>query len=87
MVIWIRESVMQCSADVENTVNAQKFSMIYIFSKCDQIRMKPRIWTNLLKKYIIENFSTDKGHLDKLMPYKKKHKGFGREIHLTLSKN
>ena len=27
------------------------------FSKCDQIRWKLRIWSHLLKKFLMENFS------------------------------
>ena len=26
------------------------------FSKCDQIRRKQRIWSHLLKKFLMENF-------------------------------
>ena len=39
-------------------VNAQnmKFSIKDLFSKCDQIRRKLRIWSHLLKKSIKENF-------------------------------
>ena len=33
-----------------------KFSVKDIFSKCDQIRRKLRIWSQLLKKSLIENF-------------------------------
>ena len=33
-----------------------KFSIKYIFSKCDQIRKKLRIWLHLLKMYLMENF-------------------------------
>ena len=33
-----------------------KFSIIDFFTKCDQIHIKLRIWSNLLKKSIIENF-------------------------------
>ena len=33
-----------------------KFSIKYIFSKCDQIRRKLPIWSHLLKKTIMENF-------------------------------
>ena len=29
---------------------------MYFFSKCDQIRSFLRIWSHLLKKYIMENF-------------------------------
>ena len=33
-----------------------KFIIKVFFSKCDQIRMKLRIWSQLLKKYLMENF-------------------------------
>ena len=37
---------------------AQKinFSIKDFFSKCDQIRRKLRIWSHLLKKYLMKNF-------------------------------
>ena len=38
------------------TAQKMKFSVKDFFSKCDQIRMKRRIWLNLLKKFLIENF-------------------------------
>ena len=33
-----------------------KFSIKDFFSKCDQIHGKPRIWSHLLKKSLMENF-------------------------------
>ena len=33
-----------------------KFSVEDFFSKCDQIRRKPRIWSRLLKKSLMKNF-------------------------------
>ena len=33
-----------------------KFSIKDLFSKCDQIRIFLRIWSHLLKKYLMENF-------------------------------
>ena len=33
-----------------------KFSIEDFFGKCDQIRRKQRIWSNLLKKSLMENF-------------------------------
>ena len=33
-----------------------KFSIKDFFSKCDQIRSFLRIWTYLLKKFLMENF-------------------------------
>ena len=38
------------------TVQKMKCSIKDFFSKCDQIRRKLRIWSNLLKKSLIENF-------------------------------
>ena len=37
------------------TAQKMKFSFKDFFSKCDQIRRFLRIWTNLLKKYLMEN--------------------------------
>ena len=34
-----------------------KFSVKCFFSKCDQICKKLRIWSHLLKKFIMENFT------------------------------
>ena len=31
------------------------FPITDYFSKCDHIRMKPRIWSHLLKKSVMEN--------------------------------
>ena len=33
-----------------------KISIIDLLSKCDQIRSSLRIWSHLLKKYLMENF-------------------------------
>ena len=33
-----------------------KVSIKYLFSQCDQIRRKLRIWSHLLKKSLMENF-------------------------------
>ena len=38
------------------TAQKMKFSIKYFFNKCDQIRRKLRIWSHLLKKYLMENF-------------------------------
>ena len=38
------------------TAQKIKFSMKDFFSKCDETRMKLRIWSDLLKKPLIENF-------------------------------
>ena len=39
-----------------STTQKMKFSIQYFFSKCNQIRRKLRIWSNLLKKVLMENF-------------------------------
>ena len=41
---------------MQNTTQKLKFSIKDFFSKCDQIRSKLRIWSNLLKKPLMENF-------------------------------
>ena len=38
------------------TPQKKKFSFKNLFSKCDQIRRKLRIWSHLLKKSVMENF-------------------------------
>ena len=38
------------------TAQKMKFSIKDWFSKCDQIRRNPRIWSHLLKKSLMENF-------------------------------
>ena len=38
------------------TAQKMKFSINDLFSKCDQIRKKLRIWSNLLKKSLMDNF-------------------------------
>ena len=42
----------------ENKITAQKMTFFIknFFSKCDQIRRKLRIWSHLLKKFLMENF-------------------------------
>ena len=39
------------------TAQKMKFSIKYFFIKCDQIRSVLRIWSHLLKKSLMENFS------------------------------
>ena len=56
-----------------------KFSIKDFFSKCDQIHRKLRIWSYLLKKFLIENFifcavleeegSSEKGHSPRIFNY------------------
>ena len=38
------------------TEQKMKFSIKDFFCKCDQIRRKLRIWSHLLKKFLMENF-------------------------------
>ena len=38
------------------TAQKMKFSIKDFLSKCDQIRRKLRIWSYLLKKFLMENF-------------------------------
>ena len=49
----------QCITVVEKVpdiAQKMKFSIKYVFSKCDQIYNKLRIWSHLLNKPLIENF-------------------------------
>ena len=39
-----------------STAQKIKFCIKDFFTKCDQIRRKPRIWSHLLKKSLMENF-------------------------------
>ena len=39
-----------------HTAQKMKFFIKNFFSKCDQIRRKPRVWSHLLKKSLMENF-------------------------------
>ena len=41
---------------ISNTAQKMKFSIKDLFSKCDQIRRKLRIWSYLLKKSLMGNF-------------------------------
>ena len=40
-----------------NTAQKMKFSIKDFFSKCDQTRKKLQIWSHLLKKSLMENFT------------------------------
>ena len=51
----ILQKVLSPSVWKTNTAQKMKFSIKDFFSKCDQIRSQ-RIWTYLLKKYLMENF-------------------------------
>ena len=45
------------STKIIYTAQKMKFSIKDFFSKCDQIRRKLRIWSHLLKKFLMENFT------------------------------
>ena len=40
----------------KDTAQKMKFSIKDFFSKCDQIRRKLRVWSHLLKIFLMENF-------------------------------
>ena len=40
----------------KDTAQKMKFSIKDFFSECDQIRRKLRIWSHLLKNYLMESF-------------------------------
>ena len=42
-----------------NTLQKMKFSIKNFFTKCDQIRSFLRIWSNLLKKSLMENLKSE----------------------------
>ena len=47
---------MPPSRDISCTTQKMKFSIKDFFSKSDQIRSSLRIWTYLLKKFLMANF-------------------------------
>ena len=51
LAVFVSAYIMQQSLHKK-----MKFSIKYFFSKYDQIRMKLRIWSYLLKKSLMENF-------------------------------
>ena len=48
---------MSFSDKNSNSCTKKRFSIKDLFSKCDQIRRKLRIWSHLLKRSLIENFT------------------------------
>ena len=65
IIICLRLCLFSCLSSCHHLVRcfskpaaftAQKMKFHYFFSKCDQIRRKPQIWSHLLKKYLMENF-------------------------------
>ena len=51
VLIWHDLCMNEC-----NTAQKMKFSIKDFFSKCDQICSFLRIWSHLLKKFLMENF-------------------------------
>ena len=49
------------------TAPKMKFFITDFFSKCDQIRRKPRIWAPLLKKFLMKNFIFCAVLIDKIL--------------------
>ena len=59
MRIYHTIDVFRIQSNIYNrafTAQKMKFSVKDLFSKCDQIRRKLRIWLHLLKKSLTENF-------------------------------
>ena len=56
-VAFLTLNVRLSSSDLSHTLHKKlKFSIKYFFIKCDQICRKLRIWSHLLKKFLMENF-------------------------------
>ena len=57
MQVWLTEADKACS-EIQKIYTAQKmkFSITDFSSKCDQILSFLRIWSHLLKKFLMENF-------------------------------
>ena len=51
MKFSIKDFLSKC-----DQISKMKFSIKDFFSKCEQIRKKLRMWSNLLKKSLMENF-------------------------------
>ena len=56
MKIFSRVGLNASFEDFLHTVQEMKFSIKDFLSKCDQIRWKLRIWSHLLRKFLMENF-------------------------------
>ena len=52
-MIWLKKNSLECS---RYTAQKMKYSIKDFFSKCDQIRRKLQIWSQLLKKSLMKNF-------------------------------
>ena len=65
MILPLQNAIAQ-QVEVSRPITAQqmKFPIKDFFSKCDQIRRKLRIWSHLLKKYLMENLIFCAVHVD-----------------------
>ena len=55
-MVIIRTFPYLFTLNIHATAQKMKFSIKDFFSKCDQILRKPRIWSHLLKKCLMESF-------------------------------
>ena len=53
---WLHSNSSQYAIIFPHTAQKMEFSIKDFLSKCDQIRRKLPIWSNLLKKLLMENF-------------------------------
>ena len=51
-----KRNLIRVSRTHHNTAQKMKFSIKDFFNKCDQIHLRLRIWSHLLKKSLMENF-------------------------------
>ena len=65
MILPLQNAIAQ-QVEVSRPITAQqmKFPIKDFFSKCDQTRRKLRIWSHLLKKYLMENLIFCAVHVD-----------------------
>ena len=56
-ILWKQKLYVFLTENLSDyTAQKMKFPINDLFSKCDQIRRKPRIWSHLLKVSLMENF-------------------------------
>ena len=53
---WLKKQQNVTWSEGWNTAQKMKFSIKDFFSKYNQIRRKLRVWSHLLKKYLMANF-------------------------------
>ena len=56
-IIYVKESLTGIEKKKINNVQKMKFSIKDFFSKCDHIHRKLWIWSHLLKKSLMKNFT------------------------------